>query len=80
MKVESAAKTSRIFSPTSAKIAFMSSLEASPSCTLLMIASSAFRCSVSFSSRCVSSKRRAFSSATLMLVASVFRSRRSFSS
>ena len=37
-----------------------------PSWTLLMIASSAARCSVSLSRRCVSSKRRAFSSATLM--------------
>ena len=38
-----------------------------PSCTLLMIASSAARCSVSLNSRCVSSNRRAFSSATPML-------------
>ena len=36
-----------------------------------MMASSALRCSVSLSRRCVSSKRRAFSSATLMVVASV---------
>ncbi len=49
----------------------MSSFEASASCTLLMMASSAFRCSVSFSSRCVSSKSRAFSSATPMLEATV---------
>ena len=42
-----------------------------PCWMLLMIASSAARCSVSLSSRCVSSNRRAFSSATLMLAASV---------
>ena len=40
---------------------------AMPCWMLLITASSALRCSVSFSSRCVSSNRRAFSSATLML-------------
>ena len=71
MKVVSAAKISRILSPTSPKMASMSSFEARPSCTLLMMASSAFLCSVSLSRRCVSSKRRAFSRATLKLPASV---------
>ena len=48
--------------------ALMLSSAASACWTLLMIASSAARCSVSLSSRCVSSNSRAFSSATLMLV------------
>ncbi len=38
---------------------------------LLITASSALRCSVSFSRRCVSSKRRAFSSATPIDAATV---------
>ena len=42
-----------------------------PCWMLLMTASSAARCSVSFSRRCVSSNRRAFSSATPMLAATV---------
>ena len=42
-----------------------------------MIASSELRCSLSFNSRCVSSNSRAFSSATLMLLASVCKSRTS---
>src|SRR5437762_2452087 len=53
----------------------MFSSAASAACTLLMIASSALRCSVSFSSRCVSSKSRAFSSATPILAATVLMSR-----
>ena len=52
---------------------------ARPSWTLLMMASSAARSSVSASSRFVSSKRRAFSRATLMLEARVVRSRSSHS-
>ena len=58
-------------------MACMSSFEASPACTLLMIASSAARCSVSFSSRCVSSKWRAFSSAMAIPEATVESRRRS---
>ncbi len=54
-----------------------SSEPATPCWMLLMTASSAFLCSVSLSSRCVSSKRRAFSRATVMLVASVCSRRRS---
>ena len=42
-----------------------------PCWMLLITASSALRCSVSFSRRCVSSNRRAFSSATPMLAATV---------
>ena len=61
-------------------MAWMSSFEASPSCTLLMIASSAARCSVSLSRRWVSLNRRAFSSATPMLAASVDSKRTSASS
>ncbi len=52
----------------------MSSFEASADCTLLMMASSAARCSLCLKRRCVSSKRRAFSSATPMLAATVLRS------
>ena len=50
-----------------------------PCCTLAITASSALRCSVSFSSRCVSSNRRALSNATAMLPASVSSRRRSVS-
>ncbi len=50
-----------------------------PCWMLLITASSALRCSVSFSSRCVSSKRRAFSSAT-PIVAPIVVSRRSSAS
>ena len=52
-------------------------LGATPCWMLLMTASSALRCSVSFSRRCVSSNRRAFSSATPMLAATVLNSRTS---
>ena len=69
MPMSPVSKTSRSLSPTRSKIAWKSSSAAMPSWMLLMTASSALRCSVSFSSRCVSSKRRAFSSATLMRVA-----------
>ena len=55
----------------------MSSLDASPSCTLLMIPSSAVRCSVSFKRRFVSSNKRAFSNATLILLTSVLSNRTS---
>ncbi len=72
-------KISRILSPTRSTIAWKSSWAASPSCTLLMIASSAARCSLSLNRRCVSSKRRAFSSATPMLAATVLSSRTSAS-
>ncbi len=58
-------------------MAWKSSSAAMPSWMLLITANSAARCSVSFSSRCVSSKSRAFSSATLMLLASVSSSRTS---
>ena len=62
-------KTSRSLSPTRSTIAWKSSTAAMPCWMLLITASSALRCSVSFSSRCVSSNRRAFSSATPMLAA-----------
>jgi len=45
-----------------------------PCWMLLMTASSALRCSVSFNSRCVSSNSRALSSATPMLAATVLSS------
>ena len=48
-----------------------------PCWMLLITASSALRCSVSFSRRCVSSNRRAFSSATPMLATIVCSSRTS---
>ena len=63
--------TSRSLSPTRSTMAWKSSLAAMPCWMLLMTASSALRCSVSFSRRCVSSNRRAFSSATPMLAATV---------
>ena len=69
--------TSRSLSPTRSMIAWKSSSAARPCWMLLMTASSAVRCSVSLSRRCVSSKRRAFSSATPMLAASVSSSRTS---
>ena len=52
-------------------IAWNESSPAMPCWMLLITASSAARCSVSLSSRCVSSNRRAFSSATPMLAATV---------
>ena len=66
-----------ILSPTRSYIDCMSSFAARPCWTLLMIASSAARSSVSVSRRFVSSNRRAFSSATLRLEASVVSSRTS---
>src|SRR5205814_1177472 len=57
----------------------MLSSAASAACTLLMIANSALRCSVSFSSRCVSSNRRAFSSAVPSEAAIVVNNRTSAS-
>ena len=74
-----ASKISWILSPTRSYIACMSSSAARPCWTPLMIASSAARSSVSVSSRFVSSNRRAFSSATPMLEASVLSSRSSAS-
>ena len=71
-----ASKISWILSPTRSYIACMSRFWARPSWTLVMIASSAARSSVSASRRFVSSKSRAFSSATPMLDARV-ESRRS---
>ena len=53
------------------RCAWKSSSAAMPCWMLLITASSALRCSVSFSRRCVSSNRRAFSSATPMLAATV---------
>ena len=72
-------KISWILSPTRSYIACMSSSAASPSWTLLMIASSAARWSVSVRRRFVSSNSRAFSRATPMLDASVLSSRSSAS-
>src|SRR2546422_442093 len=64
-------------SPTSSMIAAKSSCFARASPISLTTASSALRCSVSASSRLVSSNRRAFSSATPMLEAIVERRRSS---
>ncbi len=64
--MSSVLSTSRSLSPTRFTIAWKSSEAATPCWMLLMTASSAFLCSVSLSSRCVSSKRRAFSRATPM--------------
>ena len=74
-----ASKISWILSPTRSYIDCMSRFSARPCWTLLMIASSAARSSVSVSSRFVSPKSRAFSRATPMLDASVT-SRRSSAS
>ena len=63
--------TSRSLSPTTSYTPWRSSRRASAGWTALMIASSAARCSVSLSRRCVSSNSRAFSSATPMLAATV---------
>jgi hypothetical protein len=71
--------TSRSLSPTRSTIPWNSSFEAMPCWMLLITASSALRCAVSFSSRCVSAKLRALSSATPMLEATVV-SRRSSAS
>ena len=71
MPMSPVANTSRSLSPTRSTIAWKSSSAAIPCWMLLITASSALRCSVSFSSRCVSSNRRAFSSATPMLAATV---------
>ncbi len=79
MPIVSMRSTSRSLSPTSSTIAWNDSDPAIPCWMLLMTASSALRCSVSFSSRCVSSNRRAFSSATPMLAAIVCRRRTSSS-
>ena len=62
-----ASKISAILSPTRSYIDCMSRFAARPCWTLLMIASSAARSSVSVSRRFVSSNSRAFSSATLRL-------------
>src|SRR3990172_1865933 len=72
-----ASKISRILSPTRSYMACMSSSEARPCWTPLMMAGSAAPWSVSVSSRFVSSKRRAFSRATPMLEARVARRRAS---
>ena len=71
--------TSRSLSPTRSTMAWKSSSAAMPCWMLLITASSAARCSVSLSRRCVSSKRRAFSSATPMLAATVLSRRTSAS-
>ena len=72
-----ASKISWILFPTRSYIDCMSRFWARPSWTLVMIASSAARSSVSARRRLVSSNSRAFSSATPMLDARVERSRSS---
>ena len=79
MSTTCVSKMAWILSPTRSYIACMSSSAARPSWTLLMIASSAARWSVSVRRRFVSSNSRAFSSATPMLAASVLSSRSSAS-
>ena len=69
--------TSRSLSPTRSMIAWKSSSAAIPSWMLLITANSAARCSLCLNSRCVSSKRRAFSSATLIELARVCSNRTS---
>ena len=71
MNRDSTLKIARTRSPTSSMIAAKSSCFASAFPMSLMTASSALRWSVSVSSRFVSSNRRALSSATAMLDASV---------
>ena len=63
--------TSRSLSPTSLVMWSKSSDPAMPCWIVLITANSALRCSVSLSSRCVSSNRRAFSKATARLPVSV---------
>ena len=67
MPMSRCSSTSRSLSPTRSTIAWNRAQPAMPCWMLLITASSALRCSVSFNSRCVSSNRRAFSSATPML-------------
>ena len=71
MPMVSMRSTSRSLSPTSSTMAWNDSEPAIPCWMLLITASSALRRSVSLSRRCVSANRRAFSSATPMLAATV---------
>ena len=80
MNRDSTLKIARTRSPTSSMMAAKSSCLARAFPMSLMTASSALRWSVSVSRRLVSSNRRALSSATAMLEASVLRSRSSDSS
>ncbi len=80
MPMLSVARTSRSLSPTRSTMPWKLSSAAIPCWMLLITASSALRCSVSLSRRCVSANRRAFSSATAMLAARVCSKRTSDSS